>query len=227
MTAAPPALTVALPLIITLGLGALVLPGLSVESPDAVCTHGPRGCGPPGAMRIVDRLGGNTGRVRVAPAEIGIDQRRRMKGRRPIRGVGELAAHRVLDRFFAARPEGRAPLLCVAAHAASRRAPATKASRSSPRAMSSASRRRRAASSAPSTCSRRRPRCCGATSPTSALAEPARYLFRKCVQRISITTTPSATRAPVNSVCASPIPGRDRDGRSSSTTPRSENTWSG
>ncbi len=100
-----------LTLVLADALDVLLRPGLPISIPDAVYFEATRVRGVPGADRIVAWINDHLDVVHIIPTEIGIDQQRRLEGRRSIRGLGEQAAIEALERFLPTDPQAEALLL--------------------------------------------------------------------------------------------------------------------
>ena len=98
-------------LVLAGSLDVLLRPGLPVRIPDAVYIEATRVHGAPGAEQIVEWINAHLDAVQIVPTDIGIDQQRRLEEGRTIRGLGELAAIEVLDRFLRADASAEALLL--------------------------------------------------------------------------------------------------------------------
>jgi hypothetical protein len=98
-------------LVLAGALDTLLRPGLPMRIPDAVYVEATRVHGAPGAEQIVEWINAHLNRVQIVPTDIGIDQQRRIEEGRAIRGLGELAAVEVLERFL--RTEGTAEALLL------------------------------------------------------------------------------------------------------------------
>lgn len=100
-----------LTLVLADALDVLLKPGLPVSIPDAVYVEATRVHGAPGASELVEWINTHGDVVRIVPTEVGIDQQRRLEERRPIRGLGEMAALEVLERALRADAAVQALLL--------------------------------------------------------------------------------------------------------------------
>jgi hypothetical protein len=98
-------------LVLAGALDVLLRPGLPVRIPDAVYIEATRVHGAPGAEQIVEWINVHLDAVQIVPTGIGIDQQRRLEEGRTIRGLGELAAVEVLDRFLRTDASAEALLL--------------------------------------------------------------------------------------------------------------------
>jgi hypothetical protein len=98
-------------LVLAGSLDVLLRPGLPIRIPDAVYIEATRVHGAPGAEQIVEWINAHLDAVQIVPTDIGIDQQRRLEEGRTIRGLGELAAVEVLERFLRADANAEALLL--------------------------------------------------------------------------------------------------------------------
>jgi hypothetical protein len=98
-------------LVLAGALDTLLRPGLPVRIPDAVYVEATRVHGTPGAEQIVEWINAHLNWVQIVPTDIGIDQQRRIEEGRAIRGLGELAAVEVLERFLRTERTAEALLL--------------------------------------------------------------------------------------------------------------------
>lgn len=85
-------------------LDALMAPGVRLVIPDAVWVEAAKEDAP-GASAMIEWMARNDGRVRLQPTEVGLDQLRRIRDGRSIRGMGEAAALEILNRSATLHPE--------------------------------------------------------------------------------------------------------------------------